>query len=220
MLELETKTAAHVQSGAANQPKSAEQLAPIIPDDIRFLFEPRPLTIHEDPGDYDRLLALIVQDVKPRDMIEWIWVKDIVDLAWEARRLRLYKVLVTRVRMRKAGGRLLAQVFEPETSDGVQVFRSERAVSDYQSGNGKGITPVLDALDALGLPEDALSVAAFIDALPELEKIEQMLRSVESRRNLVLREIERQRFATSQRLRSASEAVVVDLIEAGPETNE
>jgi hypothetical protein len=213
MLKFQTKPAVHVESDEPIQPHVPKQLAPIIPDEIRFVFEPRPLTLHEDPGDYDRLLAFIVQDVKPRDIIEWIWIKDILDLVWEARRLRLYKVLVTRVRMRKAGGRLLAQVFEPETSDDAPVLRSERAVSDYQSGNGKGTTPVADALDALGLPEDALSVAAFIDALPELEKIEQMLRSVESRRNSVLREIERQRFATSQRLRSASEPVAVDLIE-------
>jgi hypothetical protein len=213
MFKFQTKPVVQVESDAPIQPHGPKQLAPIIPDEIRFIFEPRPLTIHEDPGHYDRLLALIVQDVKPRDIIEWIWIKDIVDLVWEARRLRLYKVLVTQVRMRKAGGRLLAQVFEPETSEDAPVLRSERAVSDYQSGNGKGITPVADALDALGLPEDALSVAAFIDALPELEKIEQMLRSVESRRNSVLREIERQRFATSQRLRSASEPVAVDLIE-------
>jgi hypothetical protein len=53
---------------------------------------------------------------------------------WEARRLRIYKVIVSRVRMRKAGGRLLAQVLEPETSNDVPVLRSERAVSDYQSG--------------------------------------------------------------------------------------
>jgi hypothetical protein len=214
MPEFQPTPVQKADSVTASQPKGGQQLAPIIPNDIRFLFDPRPLTVHEDPGVYDRLLACIVQDVKPRDIIEWIWVKDILDLVWEARRLRFYKVLVMQVRMRKAGGRLLAQVFEPEALDDVPVLRSERAVSEYQSGNGKGITPVLDALDALGLPEDALSVAAFLDALPELEQIDQMLRSVESRRNSVLREIERQRFATSQRLRSAAKnADVVDVLD-------
>ena len=218
MLEIQTRPEAEADTGGPNQPSGAEQLAPIIPDEIRFLFEPRPLTLHENPGDYDRLLAFIVQDVKPRDIIEWFWVKDILDLVWEARRLRLYKVLVTQLRMRKAGGRLLAQVLEIETPDNLPVPRSERAVSDYQSGDEKGIARVQDALEALGLPEDALSIAAFLQSLPELEKIDQMLRSVESRRNSVLREIERQRFAISQRLRSASEAVVVDLIDGEPET--
>jgi hypothetical protein len=46
-----------------------------------------------------------------------------------------------------------------------------------------------------------------------------MLRSVESRRNAVLREIERHRFATAQRLRSASNAGVVDLLERGAKAN-
>src|SRR6478752_2161041 len=127
----------------------------------------------------------IVQDVKPRDIIERFWVKDIVDLVWESRRLRLYKVLLTQIRMRKAGGRLLAQLFEPQTPEALPVLQSERVVSDYQSGDDKGIARVQDALEALGLPEDALSVAAFVQSLPELEKIDQMLRSVESRRNSV-----------------------------------
>jgi hypothetical protein len=84
MPENQATPAQKAVSVTANQPKDGQQLAPIIPNDIRFLFEPRPLTLHEDPGDYDRLLAFIVQDVKPRDIIEWIWVKDILDLVWEA----------------------------------------------------------------------------------------------------------------------------------------
>src|SRR4051794_28931902 len=117
----------------ATQRKEAEQFAPLIRDAIRVLFEPRPLTRGENPEDYDRLLAAIVQDVDPRNTIERIWVKDIVDLAWEAHRLRRYKVLVIEVNMRKAGGRLLSPVFEPENPEYLPAIQSESAVSAYQS---------------------------------------------------------------------------------------
>src|SRR5262245_55093349 len=117
MLNLQTAPVEEAESVAAHQPRDGDKLARVIADDTRFLFEPRPLTRHEDPGDYDRLLVFIAQDVKPRDIIEWFWVKDIVDLAWEARRLRLFKVLLMEVNMRKAGGRLLYPVFELQTPD-------------------------------------------------------------------------------------------------------
>jgi hypothetical protein len=67
----------------------------------------------------------------------------------------------------------------------------------------------------LGLPEEALGAVAFVQSLPELEKIEKMLRSVEARRDAVLGKIEQHRYATGQRLRSASRAEVVDLKIAG-----
>ena len=162
----------------ATQRKGTQQLAPLIPDAIRVLFEHRPLTRDESPEDYDQLLAGIAQDVEPKTRIEWFWIKDIVDLAWEAHRLRRYKVLVIEVNMRKAGGRLLSPVFDPETPDYLPATQSETAVSAYQSGADEAVTHVREALDNLGLPEEALSAVAFVQSLPELEKIDQMLRSV------------------------------------------
>jgi hypothetical protein len=102
-------------------------------------------------------VAFIAQDVKPRDIIEWFWVKDIADLVWEARRLRFYKALLTRIRMPKAGGWLLAEVYEPETAEGL--------VRDYQACIKGSILEVQGALDALGLPEDAFAVST---AAPDL----------------------------------------------------
>src|SRR5262245_54397668 len=91
---------------ATTKKDGAKHLAPLIPEAIRVLFEPRPLTPFENPDDYDRLLVGIAHEVSPNDTFEWFWVKDIVDLVWEARRLRLFKVLLMRVSSRKAGGRL------------------------------------------------------------------------------------------------------------------
>ena len=47
------------------------------------LFGPAPLIEGEDAAAYDELLTGISSTVKPADILEDIWVRDIVDLVWE-----------------------------------------------------------------------------------------------------------------------------------------
>jgi hypothetical protein len=42
----------------------------------------------EDSAGYDDLLARVSGAIKPADIIEEIWIRDIVALTWEALRLR------------------------------------------------------------------------------------------------------------------------------------
>ena len=54
-------------------------------------FGPAPLIEGEDGAAYDELLARISTAIKPADILEDIWVRDIVDLVWEILRLRRLK---------------------------------------------------------------------------------------------------------------------------------
>src|SRR5580704_17042031 len=54
-------------------------------------FGPAPLIEGEDAGAYDELLVRISSAVRPHDIFEEIWVRDVVDLVWEAFRLRRLK---------------------------------------------------------------------------------------------------------------------------------
>ena len=91
----------------------ATPLSPLIPDEIRRLLGKRPLTHGESEEDYDALFARVVAYVEPQDVVEWLSIKDIVDLAWEARRLRLMKAALINSGMpyasRKLVGPLLAK---------------------------------------------------------------------------------------------------------------
>ena len=55
------------------------------------LFGPPPLLAGEDFAAYDELLARVSGGVKPADIIEEIWVREIVDLTWEIFRWRRVK---------------------------------------------------------------------------------------------------------------------------------
>ncbi len=54
-------------------------------------FGPAPLLKGEDAVAYDDLLARVSAGVKPADIIEEMWVRDVVDLTWEIVRYRRLK---------------------------------------------------------------------------------------------------------------------------------
>jgi hypothetical protein len=58
------------------------------------LFGSPPLFEGEDAAAYDELLARVSSAVNPSDVIEEIWVRDIVDLTWEIFRWRRLKAEV------------------------------------------------------------------------------------------------------------------------------
>ena len=54
-------------------------------------FGPAPLIEGEDGAAYDELLARVSTAINPADILEDIWVRDLVDLLWEILRLRRLK---------------------------------------------------------------------------------------------------------------------------------
>jgi len=67
---------------------SPGKLDPARLEGVEELLSKRPLIPGEDPTLYDALLARVREAVRPFDIIEHIWVKDIVDLVWEMQRWR------------------------------------------------------------------------------------------------------------------------------------
>ena len=60
---------------------------PVPEDVVDFIGKPSLLQT-EAAADYDALLLRLAEAVKPKDVIEWIWVADVTHLVWEMRRLR------------------------------------------------------------------------------------------------------------------------------------
>ena len=73
-----------------------------VPPDIEALFGDPPLLSTENPTLYRNMLDRYAESVAPRNIIEWLWVKDVADLSWEIPRLRRYRALsIERARERK-----------------------------------------------------------------------------------------------------------------------
>src|SRR4029079_11660363 len=97
-----------------------------------------PLLPSEDPDAYDRLLTGVGVAGGTEDVIEWLWVKDFVDLLWEAQRLRrLRAALLTGVR-RQALDDLLRLHGEPDEQLFDLGLERQALPKTWRSGAPKG----------------------------------------------------------------------------------
>ena len=84
---------AHLSTTASDAaPAAAPALAgvPQLPERMAF-FGPPPLLEGEDTDAYGDLLARVSAAIRPADILEEIWLRDFLDLAWEALRYRRLK---------------------------------------------------------------------------------------------------------------------------------
>ena len=66
-------------------------MAPVRPSAALAFLASSPLIAGEDAAAYDDLSARMSRMLTPSDILEQIWVRDVVDLTWETLRLRRLK---------------------------------------------------------------------------------------------------------------------------------
>jgi hypothetical protein len=136
--------------------------------------------------------------VEPADVIEEFWVRDVVDLTWEALRLRRLKAEL----LRSSTAKGLQKVLEPLVRLGSYDLANAWYARDYNARQR-----VQELLEQAGQSTDAITAQTLAVKLDDVERIDRMLASAEVRRNAVLREIDRHRSAVAERLRTAAEQI-------------
>jgi len=173
------------------------ELAPfaLSPPDLKSLLGPPPLLDGEDAA-YDALYEHIKTAVAPRDVLEEIWARDLVDNLWETLRLRRLKVKF----MRASAHEGLAQLLRPLVSDSLDYGLADR----WAGRERAAINKVDGLLKQAGLDQEAIAAQTLALKLDTIERIERMIMQAEGRRNRMLREIDRHRDVLAQRLREAA----------------
>jgi len=185
-------------------PAQQESALPPVP------FGPAPLIEGEDAGAYDELLVRISTAVRPADIFEEIWVRDIVDLVWEAFRLRRLKACLMTAGARKALAQGLAPVVGWSQADGLARSWAARAPG--------AVAAVEEHLATAGIGLEGVAAQGLCIELDFIERIDRMIMAAEARRNAALREIDRHRATLGRRLRQAvleAEAEEVEFAQEG-----
>src|SRR6267142_2913232 len=86
--------------------------AAISPQHAMAAVAPPRLWDGDDPAGYDLLQARVSASLGPKDFLEEIWTRDVVDLVWEIFRLRRIKSDL----MREAGHKGMRAVLTPRSS--------------------------------------------------------------------------------------------------------
>ena len=163
------------------------------------LFGPPPLLEGENAAAYDELLARVSGAMKPTDILEEIWVRDVVDLVWETFRLRRLKSSLLAANAPK-GLRDILQTFTWRSNP-------EKLVQSWAARDPAAIKTVEEGLASTGLTVDAVTAQTLSVKIDDIERIDRMIMTAEARRNAVLREVDRHRANLAQALRRASQAV-------------
>jgi hypothetical protein len=159
---------------------------------------PPPLIAGEDGAAYDLLHGSVTAAVKPKDFLEEMWVRDIVDLSWDVLRLR----------------RLKAQILTYCTAAQVRGYlkglcgTSQAQKLSAELGDPSVVARVDEFLSVIGHTVESVTAEVFVTTSEALERVDRMTMSAESRRNATLRDIERHRSSFARALRRASEEVV------------
>ena len=167
------------------------------------IFGPPPLLDGESQEAYDTLLARVTGTVSPKDIIEEIWVHDIVDLVWEILRLRRLKVAL----LSSSVGRGLHKLYQN---------RDERfmdsLIARWSAREPAAVKEVEKFLKDHGLTMDAVMAHSFVACLDEIERIDIAISRAEARRNAAQREIERRRSVFGQTLQRAVQQIEHDAV--------
>ena len=167
-------------------------------------FGPVPLLPGEDPAGYDGLLARVSAAIKPQDIIEEIWIQEIVALTWEAFRLRRARAAWLAARRGLGIGRALEPLCGYDEQDALQ--------AGYARRDANVIAEIDARLASAGVTSDVVTAHTMILQWELMERIDRMIMTTEIRRDAVLREIERHRttFAAALRARLQERAEDAD----------
>lgn len=180
---------------------------PVMPPDIRELLGPSPLTSTEDHAAYERLLGQLAIAISPTDFVEWTAVKELADLSWEVERAR--RAIAVRLALaRKAAIHKILEAHRfdgrpPWPTDEDELWQDADAV---YNDDPDAATDFKAALLKLGLSERALDDAAYLTALDEVQKLQDLADKASARRDAMLRQIERRRDA-AERARKTTASV-------------
>ena len=184
-----------------------------IPADVEALLGLPPILRNEDVETYKQFRSRVAEAVSPTDFIEWLWLRDVVDLSWEIQRLRRFKVLLIDLKIearaaQQSGG---DKQFLPAPSYPTFWVPDPAEYADRQEKEREKQAKRREALIKHYRELAASEIGAaglFLESLGHYERLDTLIAAAESRRNAVLRDIEKRRESLASRLRKAANEII------------
>jgi hypothetical protein len=166
-----------------------------------------PLLITESAEEFDALRDAFEREIKPRGMIEQMYMHDICSIVWEILRLRRCKVVIINSAFRSALENLLVQLRQPDQPD----FRARdpaRELAHAWFTDKEAQKQVSETLRRFDLDESAIEAEAIRKSSSDLELLDRMLTSLESRRNKALGCVAEYRASLAHQLRESANRII------------
>jgi hypothetical protein len=169
-----------------------------------------PLAGYEVLADYYELFGAVVDAVKPKDTINWLHVKSVVDLTWEIQREQKVKIGIIELMQEE----VIQDLLKATQEDSNHLDAHVRRVFDPKRNTKNWATDLvarkeIDAqLGAKGYPPSEVLARAYIKGASEIDAVERRIASYELRRIVVLREIERRDDRLARDLQKVTSRII------------
>jgi len=167
-----------------------------------------PLLITESADEFDALRDAFKQEIKPRGIIEQMYVHDICAIVWEILRLRRCKVIIINSAFRSALQNLLKQLLRLPGQYEYQVEGEAEALAHSWFTDQEAKKQVSEILSRFDLDESAIEAEAIRRSSSDLELLDRMLTSLESRRDKALGCVAQYRASLAHQLRENSDRII------------
>src|SRR5262245_54865957 len=166
-----------------------------------------PLLITESADEFDALRDGFDQEIKPRGIIEQMYVHDISSIVWESLRLRRCKVVIINAAFSCALENLLVQLRQPGQQD-FHARGQARELAHAWFTDKAAKEQVSEILSRFGLDESASEAEAIRESSADLDLLDRMLTSLESRRNKALGCVAEYRVSLAHQLRESADRMI------------
>jgi hypothetical protein len=167
-----------------------------------------PLLITESADEFDALRDAFEQEIKPRGIIEQMYVHDICSIVWEILRLRRCKVVIINSAFRSALQNLLMQLLKQPGQYDFDVQKEAQALAQGWFTDKDAKKQVLEILSRFELDETAIEAEAIRKSSADLELLDRMLTSLESRRDKALGCVAEYRASLAHQLRESADRII------------
>ena len=167
-----------------------------------------PLLITESADEFDALRDAFEREIKPRGIIEQIYVHDMCSIVWEILRLRRCKVVIINSAFRSALQNLLEQLLRQPGEWEHDVDDEAQALALAWFTDKEAQKQVSEILSQFELDESAIEAEAIRASSSDLELLDRMLTSLESRRNKALACVAEYRASLAHQLRESADRII------------
>ena len=180
------------------------------PKELEALFEDRPLLGRERREEYDAFFSAIAMAEPPSDAVDWLMLKDFVDLSWEIRRERRIKVEIVKLNQTEVICDLLKSTFSKADrlrSDLNRIFGA-RTEAQLWASDAETRKTIDAGLKEKGHDPDSVLARAYVRGAGEIDAIDKRIARYELRRNEILKQIALRNERKAQRLAKASSDII------------
>src|SRR6516162_1434441 len=164
-----------------------------------------PLLITESAEEFDALRDAFEREIKPRGILEQMYVHDINAIVWEILRLRRCKVVIINSAFRSALEDLLLRLLKQPGQLDFQVRDEAQALAQSWFTDQEAKKQVSETLSRFDLDESAIEGEAIRRSSSDLELLDRILVSLETRRNKALGCVAEYRASLAQQLRESAD---------------